>query len=159
MKNRIAIAVLLAAFGIFGLPDVSGVFVSSPVVVKEPSDSMKSVVRPVVRAVSSMSAIDRLWLQGIYSNAAKVVAADGVVEPQVIVTTEGLRAIHVAILKFIWKGMAGNPPGQYEGLSEAIEGAMVETIGDDRRVLTPELRAKAVDLFDAIAWAGLGKDG
>lgn len=159
-RTRIIAALLLAAFGVFGMPSLPkfSVAVPSSVVVREPSEAMKSTVKPVVRAVSKMSAIDRLWLKTIYSNAAKVVAADGVVEPQVIVTTEGLRAIHVAILKFIWRGMAENPPGEYEGLSEAIEGAVDEVLGEDQRSLAPELRSKAVEVFDAIAWAGLGKD-
>lgn len=119
---------------------------------------MKSVVQPVVRVVSQMSPIDRLWLQHIYSNAAKVTAADGVVEPQTIATTAGLRAIHVAILKFIWKGMAENKPGEYEDLDGAVNQVFNDVIGDSDRGLTPELRAKAVEMFDAIAWAGLGKD-
>ncbi len=159
-RVRLIAALLLAAYGVFGLPSLPKLSVPSlsASVVREPSEAMKSTVKPVVRAVSKMSPIDRLWLQTIYSNAAKVVAADGIVEPQVIVSTEGLRAIHVAILKFIWRGMAENPPGEYEGLSEAIEGVVDEVLGEDQRSLTPELRAKAVEVFDAIAWAGLGKD-
>lgn len=159
MNLRVAVAVVLVAIGVFGIPDIRTAGRGPSVSVKEPSEAMKLVVAPVVRAVSRMNAVDRLWLQDIYTNASKVVTADGVVEPQVITTTSGLRAIHVAILKFIWKGMAGNPPGQYEGLSESIDAAMNEVIGDDHRQLTPELRAKASELFDAIAWAGLGKDG
>jgi hypothetical protein len=160
MNLRIVFAILLTAFGLFGLPDMPSMSSSTPgVSVKEPSEAMKKVVSPVVRIVTKMNAIDRLWLQNIYQNASKVVSADGIVEPPVISTTAGLRAIHVAILKFIWKGMAGNPPGQYEGLSDAIESAMDEVIGDEHRQLTPELRSKAAELFDAIAWAGLGKDG
>lgn len=156
-RLRIIAALLLAAYGAFGLPAMPR-WQASAIVVREPSEAMKATVKPVVRVVSKMSSIDRLWLQTIYSNAAKVVAADGVVEPQVIVTTEGLRAIHVAILKFIWRGMAENQPGEYEGLSEAIEGVIDEVLGEEQRSLTPELRAKAVEVFDAIAWAGLGKD-
>jgi hypothetical protein len=159
-RVKVIVAQLLAAYGVFGVPSLPSFSVRTQpaTVVKEPSEAMKSTVKPVIRVVSKMSPIDRLWLQTIYSNAAKVVAADGVVEPQVIVTTEGLRAIHVAILKFIWRGMAGNPPGEYEGLSEAVDSAIAEVISDKQRPLTPELRAKAVEVFDAIAWAGLGKD-
>lgn len=153
---RVAIAIVLAAYGLFGMPSLPRP--ASSLAVKEPSREMKATVKPVVRAVSKMSAIDRLWLQSIYTNAAKVVAADGIVEPQVIKTTEGLRGVHVAILKFIWRGMADNKPGEYEGLSEAIESAVTDAIGNEQRNLTPELRAKAVEVFDAIAWAGLGKD-
>lgn len=153
---RIAIAIALASYGLFGMPSLPSLTSSSAV--EEPSREMQAAVMPVVRAVSKMSVIDRLWLQSIYQNAAKVVAADGIVEPQVIQTTEGLRSVHVAILKFIWRGMADNKPGEYEGLSEAIESAVTVAVGNEQRNLTPELRAKAVEVFDAIAWAGLGKD-
>lgn len=155
-RLRIIAALLLAAYGAFGLPSLPQR--TSSVAVTEPSKDMKTTVKPVVRAVAKMSPIDRLWLQTIYTNAAKVVAADGIVDPQVISTTEGLRAVHVAILKYIWRGMAENPPGEYEGLSEAIESVIDEVLGDEQKGLTPELRAKAVEVFDAIAWAGLGKD-
>lgn len=158
MSLRTIAAVVLVAYAVWGVPDVSSI--SRPVVVqvKEPTPAMKSVVKPIVKVVSKMSPLDRLWLQGIYKNAAKVVQSDGVIEPHVITTTEGLQAVHVAILRFIWRGMAENAPGEYAGLKEAIEAAITETIGDEHRVLTPELRAKAVEVFDAIAWAGLGKD-
>ena len=159
MNLRIATAVALAAIGLFGIPDMSAVSSVPSVSVKEPSEAMKNVVAPIVRVASRMNAIDRLWLQEIYSNAAKVVSADGAVEPPVITTTAGLRSVHFAILKFIWKGLAGNPSGEVQGLSDAIESAIVEVVGDEHRQMTPELRAKAAELFDAIAWAGLGKDG
>lgn len=153
---RVAAAVLLAAYAAFGVPDVRPA--GQPASVSDPSREMKVQVQPVLSVVRNMSPIDRLWLQYIYSNAAKVVRADQVSEPAVVTSTEGLRAIHVAILKFIWKGMAGNPPGKYEKLSSAIEKVFADTIGDKQRELTPELREKACEMFDAIAWAGLGKD-
>ena len=151
-------AVLLVAYAVFGVPTLPALSVPGTPQT-EPSQEMKDQVREVVKAANRMSAIDRLWLQYIYSNAAKVVAADGTKEPPVVITTEGLRAVHVAILKFIWKGMADNPPGKYEGLSESIESVFDATVGDTQRAITPELRRKACEMFDAIAWAGLGKDG
>jgi len=157
---RVGVAILLAAYGAFGIPSLPSLpkKAEAEVNVKEPSPQMKTEVRPLVRVASRMNPLDRLWLQYIYSNAAKVVAADGLVEPKVISTTEGLRAIHVAILKFIWRGMAENTPGEYEGLKEAIETIFTETMGDTQRALTADLRSKAVEMFDAISWAGLGKD-
>jgi len=157
---RVIVAVLLAAYGAFGIPSLPSLPVQAEaeVSVQEPSSQMKALVRPLVRVVSRMNPLDRLWLQYIYSNAAKVVSADGLVEPKVIVTTEGLRAVHVAILKFIWRGMAENTPGEYDGLKESIETIFNDTIGDTQRALTADLRAKAVEMFEAISWAGLGKD-
>jgi len=120
--------------------------------------SMKTAVQPVVRVVKDMSPLDRLWLQNVYLNCARVVAADGIVEEPTLTTTESLRAVHVAVLGFIWKGMANNSPGKYPGLSEAINGVLSEVIGEESQQLTTEKRQKAVDLYEAIAWAGLGKD-
>lgn len=154
---RNVVAILLVAYAVFGVPSKS-LYVPVSVSALEPSQEMKTQVRQVTKVASGMSPIDRLWLNYIYTNASNVVAADGSKEPPVVITTEGLRAIHVAILKFIWKGMADNPPGKYEGLSESIEQVFVETMGDKQRTLTPEMRRKACEMFDAIAWAGLGKD-
>jgi hypothetical protein len=127
--------------------------------VQEPSTQMKAEVSPVTRVVSQMSSIDRLWLQYIYQNAARVVKTDGDTDQPTIQTTDGLRAVHVAILQYIWKGLADNKPGKYPALRDAIESVFTNSLGDARRQMTPELRAKAAELFDAIAWAGLGKDG
>jgi hypothetical protein len=164
LRMGVAVALCLYAIGgasVIRLPrlDANPAAVVVPlVVVPEPSRAMRTEVQPVARVVARMNIIDRLWLNYIYGNAARVVAADGVVEPQVIVTTEGLRAVHIAILKFIWRGLADNSPGEYDGLSEAINRVFNEVIGDERRGLTPELRSKAVEMFEALAWAGLGKD-
>ena len=120
---------------------------------------MKVEVSPVAKIVAKMNAIDRLWLQNIYRNAAKVVEVDGVVEPEAITSTEVLRTVHLATIKFIWRGLAENNPGKYEGLHAAVDAVFNDVIGDSQKIMTPELRAKAVEMFDALAWAGLGKDG
>lgn len=159
MTLRVVLAVALAAYAVFGvptsLPSMQG---ATFFAVQEPSQSMKQKIQPLVRVVKTMSIIDRLWLQSIYINAAKIVREDTDSNPPVVTTTEGLRAIHVSILKFIWKGMAGNPPGKYDELESVIEKLFTETVGDVERTLTPSMREKAAEMFDAIAWAGLGKD-
>lgn len=157
MNLRTIAAVAIVALAV--LWPTSGGKSSYLLSVREPSVEMREAVLPVVRAVSSLSSIDRLWLQHIYTNAAKVVVADGALPDPSIETTDGLRAVHLAILSFIWRGMADNQPGKYPGLKDAIESAFTSTLGDSRRQMTPELRTKAAALFDAIAWAGLGKDG
>jgi hypothetical protein len=154
MKSlRLLIAGALVIYAVMG--GVPGPTLS----VREPSTQMKAEVSPVAKVVAGMSSIDRLWLQYIYQNASRVVQADGDSQSPTIVTTDGLRAVHVAILQFIWKGLADNSPGKYPALKDAIETVFTSTLGDARRPVTPELRAKAAELFDAIAWAGLGKDG
>lgn len=156
MKSlRLLIAAALVVYAVAGSVPQSQTLLS----VQEPSPQMKTEVSPVTKVVSQMSSIDRLWLQYIYQNAARVVRADGDSQPPTIQTTDGLRAVHVAILQYIWKGLADNKPGKYPALRDAIESVFTNSLGDARRQLTPELRAKAAELFDAIAWAGLGKDG
>lgn len=154
LRNAVAVGLLLVA--VCGTPSVPH-FSGTPAQTTEPSDSMKATIRPVLKVVQTMNAIDRLWLNHIYTNAADVVKIDGVIDPPVMTTTEGLRAVHVSILKFIWRGMADNQPGKYPGLKEAIDSVVTEAIGDTRKPLTPELRQKACEVFEAIAWAGLGR--
>ncbi len=156
MTFRVIVSVVLLAVGVFGIPSIPTTVTT--ISVREPSSEMKTAVQPVVRVVKDMSPLDRLWLQNVYLNCARVVAADGIVDEPTVTTTSGLRAVHVAVLAFIWKGMANNAPGKYRGLSEAIDGVLAEVIGDESQQLTPEKRQKAVDLYEAIAWAGLGKD-
>ena len=151
---RTLVALLLIAFALFGFP--SG---KPPVSLSEPSAEMREAVQPVVRVASGMSAIDRLWLRQIYENTAKVVEIDGEVAEPVVTSISTLRAIHVAVLKFVWRGMADNRPNKYEGLSKAIDAAIESVIGSEDGPVTPELRKRAVEVYEAIAWAGLGKDG
>jgi hypothetical protein len=154
---RDVVAVLLVALAVFGVPNVPS-FERHQDSVVEPTKEMKKTVQPVVKVVASMSAIDRLWLKHIYENAATVMDIDAEIGDPVVATTSGLRGFHVAILKFIWAGLAGNPPGKYEDLQEAIDTVMNEVIGDEHKSLTPEMRQKAAEVFRAIAWAGLGKE-
>lgn len=157
MNWRDVVAVLLVSLAVFGVPKVPS-FERNQDSVAEPTKEMKKTVQPVVKVVASMNAIDRLWLKNIYENAATVMDIDAEVGDPVVATTSGLRGFHVAILKFIWAGLAGNPPGKYEDLQEAIDTVMNEVIGDEHKSLTPEMRQKAAEVFRAIAWAGLGKE-
>jgi hypothetical protein len=171
MNLRLIAALLLAAYAVFGLPAIDlklpakPVTPVSPVVPvtpeadnKTPEDQMKQAVMPVVRVVSKMSIDDRLWLQSIYENMSRVVTADGIINDSSITTTGDLRAVHVLVLRFVWKGMASNSPDKYPGLKAAIEQAVTDTLGSEDRQMTPELRRKAAEVFNAIAWAGLGRD-
>lgn len=160
MSIRVAIAVALAFVAIAGVPQFERSQPSTVRVQEEPHPEMKDAVRPVVLAVSSMSIVDRLWLQYIYTRAADVIEKDSLAEGgPVIETTDGLRGVHIAILRFIWGGLADNKPGKYPLLRDAIESSFDSTLGTSRRAMTPELRTRAAELFRAIAWSGLGKDG
>jgi hypothetical protein len=152
---RYVLAVALVVLALFGVPS------SGPnlIPVEEPLAKMRERVVPVVRAVQPMSITDRLWLQTIFLNTAKVIEADGLVSPSVIETTDTLRRLHRSVLTFVWRGMAGNEAGKYAGLQSAIDSAIDDATGGTAKPVTPELRRELVDTYRAIAWAGLGKDG
>lgn len=156
---RLVLGASLLALAVFGLPDIAAFHHVPATSIQEPTAEMKSIVAPVVKVVSTMSIADRLWLKTIYENTAKVVEVDGESGEPVVSTTEGLRAVHVAVLKFVWRGLAENRPNKYEGLAKAIDDAIEAAIGNDAVALTPDLRSRAVEVYEAIAWAGLGKDG
>jgi len=156
---RYIVAFVLLAVASFGVPSLPKFTGPKAEEIKEPTQAMKVEVSPVTKIVSKMNAVDRLWLQNIYKNAAKVVAADGIVDQPTITSTGVLRAVHFAVIQFVWKGLAENSPGEYEGLREAVDGVFNDVIGDSQKTMTPELRAKTVEMFEALAWAGLGKDG
>ena len=156
---RFVLAAALLAYAIFGGSSFRRPAASQPEAVQEPDSAMKVQVQEVVEVVRTMNPVDRLWLTGIYSNAARVVRADGDEKEPVITSTESFRSLHIAILKSVWKTIAEAAPGKYLGLRGAIEGVFVREMGDVQRTMTPELREKAAKMLEAIAWAGLGKDG
>lgn len=156
---RFVLAAALIAYALLGGSALKWPTTTQTQSVQEPDANMKAQVQEVVQVVRTMNPVDRLWLMGIYSNAARVVRADGEEKEPVISSTESLRSLHVAVLKCVWKTLAEASPGKYPGLREAIEGVFVKEIGDVQRAMTPDLREKAAKMLDAIAWAGLGKDG
>lgn len=158
MNLRLAIAAALVAVGVFGIPELPKPAVPAHAVadIREPSESMKRIVAPIAKIATGMAEIDKFWIQQIYMNAARAVEADGRIKEPTILTTDGAREVHKATLVYVWKGMAQNSAGKYPGLQEAVEKAMAEAIGLDRKKLTAELRDVFVDALEAVAWAGGG---
>ena len=153
--RRMTIASVLIGIGVFGIPELPKSFVPAHAVtdIREPSEGLKRIVAPAERIAADMAEIDKFWIRQIYMNAARAVEADGNIKSPTILTTDGAREVHKAVLAYVWKGMAQNSAGKYEGLQEAIEKAMVEAIGLDAKPLNQELRDKLVETFEAIAWA------
>lgn len=149
---RLAVAGILIAYasGVVRMPQPQ-----EPVV--QPLTEMQMSAKTLRDIMSTVPMTDRLWVKTIYTSAAKVTRADGEEESPEIQTTESLRDVHIAILKFVWKHLAGNEPGKYAGLADAVSTVITHAVGTDNRPLTPELREKAAEAFDAIAWAGLGE--
>ena len=86
-------------------------------------------------------------LRDLYIDLAKLVELDG--EDEVVKSTEDIRqanSLAGVMLRLDIKG-------KYPDLAKEIKEVIVAAIGDDQIPLSKELRPKAVDGFNALAWA------
>lgn len=86
-------------------------------------------------------------LRDLYLDMKQLVKLDG--EDEVIKNTEEIRqanSIAGSMLRLDIKG-------KYPELAKECKEVMVAAVGDDQIVLSPELRSKGMDGFDALAWA------
>lgn len=163
MKNLIAFALLLIA--VFGLPKVGRdagplPLPSSPASlnVQEPTAEMKNAVAKVADVLKKASIADRmLWAQ-IWAKAGKAVAADSTDDKVIWSDTNRLRQFTETALRVGWRRLGDNAAGKYPGMSAAIEEAFKAVLSKRVQAVTPELRKKYVELCNAIAWAGVGRD-
>ena len=159
LAGRIAAAVLLiaAAWGTVPLPRLPEPAV--PVVtVDTPSDSMQATVQPISQALKAAPIGDRMLWANLWSKAATVVAGDELGTEVVITDTRALRLFTTLALDIGWRRIGDHKPGTYAGLRQAVEKAMGETLSLDARPVDAETRAKVVELYRAIAWAGMAKE-
>lgn len=85
-------------------------------------------------------------LRDLYLDIGQLVKLDG--EDEVIKNTEEIRqanSIAGSMLKLDIKN-------KYPNLAKEAKEVIVAAIGDDNIVLSPELRAKGIDGFNALAW-------
>lgn len=90
---------------------------------------------------------DARRLRDLYIDLAKLVELDG--EDQVIKSTEEIRqanSLAGVMLRLDIKG-------KYPDLAKETKEVVVTSIGDDQILLSKELRAKAVEGLNALAWA------
>jgi hypothetical protein len=90
---------------------------------------------------------DARRLRDLYVDLAKLVELDG--EDEVIKSTEEIRqanSLAGVMLKLDMKG-------KYPNLAKEAKEVVVASIGDDQILLSKELRVKAVDGLNALAWA------
>lgn len=155
--SRVVAASLLiaAAYGKVPMPQMPSQVVPA-VAVDTPSVEMIAAVAPVAKALRSASPFDRALWASIWEKSAKVVAGDATTTEVVFTDTRSLRAYNIIALRLAWVRMGGNPTGKYPGLAEAAERFLSDTIGLDVAPVTPELRAKVVESYKALAWAGVG---
>lgn len=156
MKNNnlvLAIAAILILLGLTKF-DITSLVSRKPVAIdvlelSEPTDeSVLKEAKDVAQiAKSEMSKDECRKLRDLYIDIKQLIKLDG--EDMVIKNTEEIRQAN---------SIAGlmcrlDIKGKYPTLSKELKEVVVAAIGDDQIVLSPELRSKALDGFDALAWA------
>jgi hypothetical protein len=111
--------------------------------VKKEADDVVSLLKGSGSSVKA----DAKRLRDLYLDLAKLVEFDG--EEEVIKSTEEIRQAN---------SLAGlmlrlDIKGKYPNLAKEAKEVVVAAIGDDQMILSKELRAKAVEGLNALAWA------
>jgi hypothetical protein len=159
MNSKTLVLVVASILVLIGLtkPDLSSLFNNNNAVVAvedlrlvaPTNENLKSKASDVIKSLSVNSdrKTDGKRLASLYNDIATLVALDG--EDKVIKNTEEIRQAN----KLSGVMLRLNIKNKYPDLSEAAQSLVVEAIGDDSVLLTPELRADAVESFKALAWA------
>ena len=152
-KILLALGGLLIVLGLFK-PEFSNILKPRPSVVDvlelpEPTDeAVKKEADDVVALLKEAGAkSDARRLRDLYLDLAKLVEIDG--EDEVIKSTEEIRqanSLAGVMLKLDIKG-------KYPNLAKEAKEVVVAAIGDDQILLSKELRVKAVEGLNALAWA------
>jgi hypothetical protein len=112
------------------------------------NESIKKEADDVVALLKEAGAKgDAKRLRDLYIDLAKLVELDG--EDEVIKSTEEIRqanSLAGVMLKLDMKG-------KYPDLAKEAKEVVVASIGDDQILLSKELRVKAVEGLNALAWA------
>lgn len=154
--GRVAVICLLFAAAWGKLPALPASVPSMPITVEVPTVQMQAKVREVQAALAIANPVDRAVWASVWEKAAVVVSApEG--DPVIFTDTRSLRGFTVLSLDIAWRRLAGNPPGKYTGLREAVEKVMGEAIGLEVKPVTPELRKAYAEACKAIAWAGIAR--
>ena len=155
--GRIAAALLIvaAAWGKIPLPSLPATPSVPAVTINTPTSAMQATVRPIADALKAAPMGDRLLWANLWSKAATVVAGDEIGTEVVITDTRALRMFTTLALDIGWRRIGEHKPGTYAGLRQAVEKAMADTLGLDAKPVDAETRAKVVELYRGIAWAGM----
>ncbi len=155
--GRIAAALLIvaAAWGKIPLPSLPSAPAIPAVTIETPSSAMQSTVRPIADVLKAAPIGDRMLWANLWSKAATVVAGDELGTEVVITDTRALRMFTTLALDIGWRRIGDHKPGTYAGLRQAVEKAMSDTLGMEAKPIDAETRAKVVELYRGIAWAGM----
>ena len=163
MNNKVVLAIgaVLIVVGVLR-PDLSSLIPSNggnntPVVnvpevaVEVPTEpSLKEVADELVKILKAGGEdrkVDGRNLAKLYSDIANLISLD--LDNEVVKTTSEIREVN---------GVAGSLmnlklKGKYPEFAQTAKKLVVAAIGDDIAVLNDETRSKAVDAFNALAWA------
>ena len=157
LVGRLAAAALLiaAAWGKVPLPTLPAV--APQVQVDTPSDAMQRLVTPIADAMRGLPMGDRMLWADAWTKAGIVVAGDAVTTQVAFTDTRSLQSFTALALDIAWRRIGRHQPGSNEPLRAAVEAAYAAHMGKDVVPVTPELRARYVELVEAIAWAGLNR--
>lgn len=157
LVGRLAAAALLiaAAWGKVPLPSLP--VPQAEVRVDTPSREMQSLVADVAAALKDFPAGDRMLWADAWTKAGIVVAGDAVTTQVAFTDTRSLQSFTALALDIAWRRIGRHQPGSNEPLRAAVEAAYAAHMGKDVVPVTPELRARYVELAEAIAWAGLNR--
>jgi len=150
--GRLAAAALLiaAAWGKVPLPTLPG---AAMPVVDTPSDQMQRMVAPVADALAGLPAADRALWATLWTRAATVAAGDAVTTQPAFTDTRALQGFTALAVDIGWRRIGGHATGSQESLRTAVEAAYASAVGRDVVPVTNDVRARYVELANAIGWA------
>lgn len=119
--------------------------VSAPV--SEELRSKAKEVTSILKKGGSDRRTDGKRLSSLALDMGVLVGLDG--DSEVIKNTEAIRQAN----KLAGPMLRMDIKNKYTGLAEASEAVIIEAIGADDIIMTKELRSKAVQGFEALAWA------
>jgi hypothetical protein len=156
---HVALVAVLAWVAMFGVPRLPAVRPADvpEVVVPVPSENMQKIVADVHQALAKANPVDRAEWGRLWQRAGVVVAGDATDTEVVFTDTRSLRAYNILAMRIGWRRLGANAKGKYPGLGEATERAFQSVLGLDVQPVTPELRARYVELCNALAWCGAGR--
>ena len=149
---RLAAAGLLvaAAWGKVPLPTLPGAVMP---VVDTPSDQMQRTVAPVADALAGLPAADRALWATLWTRAATVAAGDAVTTQPAFTDTRALQGFTALAVDIGWRRIGKHATGSQESLRTAVEAAYASAVGRDVVPVTNDVRARYVEVANAIGWA------
>lgn len=155
-KILLVIGVLLIVCGLYSkvVPNFKPVPNNSNVDVMELSEPTDPIVKKealevveVFKKAGNSSKTDARKLRDLYLDLAKLISLDGT--DMVIKNTEEIRqanSVAGALFRLDIKN-------KYDNLAKETQDVIIVSIGDDQVNLSTELRVKAVEGFNSLAWA------